>query len=135
MIRKTELVWGIVALTLLLAVWAIPDRKPSTSAKLPAESSSAPLAWTELKAWTGSGIRQTRPFTIPGNEWRIAWLSTASVLNIYVYDARTGVLVSTAAAVTGKSSDSTYLRTPPGRYYLQINASNGNWAVTASAPR
>jgi hypothetical protein len=134
-IRKAELIAGAVVLAILVILWRLPDAQPAASGKTQPEAEPAPPSWIELKAWTGNGIRQTRPFTISSSEWRIAWLSTASVFNIYVYDARTGALVTTAAAVTGKSVDSTYLRTPPGRYYLQINASNGNWAVSASAPR
>jgi hypothetical protein len=97
--------------------------------------------WRKINTWTGSGNKETESFETQGPEWRIVWkfdkgqLPADGLLQIYAHDAGGKHVVSLATNVVAESkADVSYVRTPPGRYYLRINAI-GNWSATAEDRR
>jgi hypothetical protein len=101
------------------------------------ETANPVMEWRKIRVWTGSGNQETEPFATEGQEWRVVWkfdngqLPADGLLQIYAHEAESRHVVSLAANVVAvKQSDVAYVRTPPGRYFLRINAI-GNWSVTA----
>ena len=103
-------------------------------------ANATPKELTEIASWTGSGIKSTETFITTDKEFRIEWTTTneafpgAGILQIFVYDEN-GNMVNLAANVTGAKEDVSYVRTKPGRYYLEINSANVNWAVVVKEMR
>jgi hypothetical protein len=94
--------------------------------------------WHEVRQWSGTGMKQTESFVIASREWRVNWKTTnqhvAGILQIYV-KTESGELVTLAANAMGEHSDTSYVRGSPGRYYLEINAANVNWAISVEDKR
>jgi len=108
---------------------------PQTQPYAPTE---AEPAWREVQEWRGTGMKQTESFTIASREWRINWKTTrqniAGILQIYV-KTEAGELITLAANSMGEGSDTSYVRSPPGRYYLEISSANINWTVSVEDKR
>lgn len=87
--------------------------------------------------WTGSGIKTTETFEITKPEWRINWsgvgAGSGSLLQIHVYRAGSQIPISVAANIANQPirSDTSYVHSGPGRYYLLINAASVEWTVVA----
>lgn len=102
--------------------------------KAPAQQSVA-TEWQTVQDWAGSGIKQTESFTTASREWRIYWktkneaFAGAGIFQVMVHQAGNDALVTLAANKQGTGSDVTYVRAPPGRYYLTINSGNVDWLV------
>jgi hypothetical protein len=89
--------------------------------------------WRTIASWRGSGIKSTESFTTTASEWRVIWNAGnlgpfGGVMQIYVNGSNGGV-VTLAANATSSGSDTSYVRTRPGRYNLTINSTNDNWSV------
>lgn len=87
--------------------------------------------WTVRGVWQGSGRTETEAFVV-GEHWRVDSLfdpaSTAASLQVFVYHAD-GRLLMTIAANTQKAGADTSFWAGPGRYFLKINSSGGDWKV------
>lgn len=98
--------------------------------------------WQVIKKWNGQGIKKTESFTTKTREWRIRWNCQADtqfgsgVLQIYVYrdDGKT-LWTDLIANVVNSSSDISYVRTEPGRYYLDINSVMMKWEIIVEERR
>jgi hypothetical protein len=87
--------------------------------------SSDAYAQKVVEQFSGSGIKNTRPFTV-SDPWEVSWDANGSVFQIYLYDAG-GSMEGVLANQQGPGEGSSYQPTP-GRYYLKVNAV-GNWSV------
>jgi hypothetical protein len=101
---------------------------------LASESDETDKEWKVIASWSGSGIRSTESFQIQNREWRVRWRTQnevfpgAGILQLYVYDQNDN-LVTLAANTQGPSSDVSYVRGGPGRYYIEISSGNIDWRV------
>lgn len=100
--------------------------------------------WKTVTEFVGSGSTNTRAFTISASEWRAVW--RCSRKNNYFYSGLfqaqlkkpgkkwTGdVLVN--RLLQGENSDSgTSYQYSPGRFYLEIVASNTSWTLAVQVP-
>lgn len=101
---------------------------------------SRPREWTRVASWSGSGIKDTETFTTTQREWRINWRTQkepfqgAGILQIYVHN-EDGALVNLAANAQGVRADVSYVRAPPGRYYLKLNSANVEYSIDVEEQR
>ena len=95
--------------------------------------------WAPVASWQGQGIEEMESFETTASEWWVAWATSkervAGMIRIYVHRADGGGLVSLAANQMGTGQDVSYVRTPPGRYFLRINAANVDWSVAVEEQR
>lgn len=75
--------------------------------------------------YSGSGIKNTRPFTVDG-PWEVRWDADGSVFQIFLHDTN-GTMQGVLANQQGPGRGSSFQPTP-GRYYLQVNAV-GKWEI------
>ena len=128
-----------------------PDDAPQTDVaarrELSSTATTAPSApvrtapqWTQVANWSGSGMKETESFAVANREWRVRWksgnepLANAGLLQLYVYN-QDGQLVSLAANQQGAGEDVSYVRAPPGRYYIKINSANIDWDISVEDQR
>lgn len=103
--------------------------------------------WETIKSWEGSGIKNTEPFQISADVWRVVWVSEASgfskesggaghIFQLYLQKPGDDLFMEILANVANevKSSDTSYVYRQ-GRFYLQMNAGNGNWEVKVQIPK
>ena len=92
-------------------------------------------SWQAVNSWEGTGIKNTEPFTITGNQWRINWSNKdttgfgGSILQISVYKPGANFPIEMAANAQGTASDTSYVY-ESGEFYLNVNSANGNWAIS-----
>jgi hypothetical protein len=99
----------------------------------------------EVQTFTGSGIKETQPFTVTSDTWRLRYdfQSTtpnqqSSSFDMSVY--KTGnTIPESVITLERPGSDTTYVQAGAGTYYLSIGSSNATWTVrveecSASAP-
>jgi hypothetical protein len=99
----------------------------------------------EVQTFTGSGIKETQPFTVTSDTWRLRYdfESTtpdqqSSSFDMSVY--KTGnTIPESVITLERPGSDTTYVNAGAGTYYLSIGSANATWTVTvedcsASAP-
>jgi len=87
--------------------------------------------WVVKGVWQGSGSRETEEFTV-GEHWRVDWLfspapSGGSIL-VFIYHSE-GRLLMSIAANTQKSGADTTFWAGPGKYFLKVNSSGGDWKL------
>lgn len=102
--------------------WEFLETKPTTK-------------WREVKRWVGSGLKNTEPFTITAEDWRISWATKGGKYNIFqvmVYKGDSD-LPDIAANVMGNNDDISYMK-GAGEYRLVINAT-GDWEVVIEEKR
>jgi len=80
---------------------------------------------TLVKTFTGSGGKNTRPFTVK-NGWEIQWDAKGDIFQLYLYTAN-GDMIGVPANQQGSGKGSSY-QAKGGKYYLQVNAI-GNWTI------
>ena len=78
-----------------------------------------------VKAFSGSGGTNTRPFTVQ-NGWEIQWDAKGAIFQLYLYSSN-GDMVGVPANQQGSGKGSSY-QAKGGKYYLQVNAI-GDWAI------
>jgi hypothetical protein len=99
----------------------------------------------EVQTFTGSGIKETQPFTVSSDTWRLRYdfESTtpdqqSSSFDMSVY--KTGnTIPESVITLERPGSDTTYVQAGAGTYYLSIGSANATWTVrvdecNASAP-
>ena len=99
----------------------------------------------EVQTFTGTGIKETQPFTVTSDTWRLRYdfqSSTpdqqSSSFDMSVY--KTGnTIPESVISLERPGSDTTYVNAGAGTYYLSIGSANVTWTVTveecsASAP-
>jgi hypothetical protein len=98
-----------------------------------------------VQTFTGNGIKDTQPFTVTSDIWRLRYdfESTtpdqqSSSFDMSVY--KTGnTIPESVITLERPGSDTTYVNAGAGTYYLSIGSANAPWTVTvedcsASAP-
>lgn len=86
-------------------------------------------------------MKETERFATTSREWRISWRTAneafagTGLLQIMVYRAADGQLVTLAANKQGLGADVSYVRSPPGDHYLMMNSGNVDWEVTVEEER
>jgi hypothetical protein len=99
----------------------------------------------EVQTFSGNGIKETQPFTVTSDTWRLRYdfkSSTpdqhSSSFDMSVY--KTGnTIPESVITLERPGSDTSYVRAGAGTYYLSIRSANAKWTVTveecsASAP-
>jgi hypothetical protein len=99
----------------------------------------------EVQTFGGNGIKETQPFTVTSDTWRLRYDFESSTpdqqessFDMSVY--KTGNTIPESVITLEKpGSDTTYVNAGPGTYYLSIESANATWTVTvedcgASAP-
>lgn len=99
----------------------------------PALSAAAGKKWSEVKTWSGVGIKKTEPFTITGDKWRIKWSNIddsniGSLFQGYVMKPGKEIPSEVFGNSTKDSKDETYVYSS-GDFYLSINSANSKWSV------
>jgi hypothetical protein len=96
-----------------------------------------------LQTFSGDGIKETQPFTVTGDTWRLRYdfQSTASDQQSSSFDMSVYKSGNTIpeSVITSESpgSDTSYVDAGAGTYYLSIESANATWTVTVeecSAP-
>jgi hypothetical protein len=94
---------------------------------------SAPDAgkvWAVKGLWQGSGTRDTEEFVV-GSHWRVDWMfspmAAGANFQVFIYRADGRLLMNLAASSKGGSDTSFWAG--PGKYFLRINATGGDWKV------
>ncbi len=80
---------------------------------------------TVLKAFSGSGGKNTRPFTVKDG-WEIQWDANGDIFQLFLYTAN-GDMAGVPANQQGAGEGASY-QAKGGQYYLQVNAI-GNWTI------
>jgi hypothetical protein len=99
----------------------------------------------EVQTFTGTGIKETQPFTVTSDTWRLRYDVQSSTpdqqfssFDMSVY--KTGnTIPESVITLERPGSDATYVNAGAGTYYLSIESANATWTVTveecsASAP-
>ena len=99
----------------------------------------------EVQTFTGNGIKETQPFTLTSDTWRLRYNFESSTpdqqsssFDMSVY--KTGnIIPESVITLERPGSDTTYVNAGAGTYYLSIGSANATWTVTveqcsASAP-
>jgi hypothetical protein len=99
----------------------------------------------EVQTFTGNGIKETQPFTLTSDTWRLRYNFESSTpdqqsssFDMSVY--KTGnTIPESVITLERPGSDTTYVNAGAGTYYLSIGSANATWTVTveqcrASAP-
>ena len=99
----------------------------------------------EVQTFTGNGIKETQPFTVTSDTWRLRYdfestipdqQSSSFEMSVY----KTGnTIPESVITLERPGSDTTYVNAGAGTYYLSIGSANATWTVTveqcsASAP-
>ena len=80
---------------------------------------------TVLKTFSGSGGKNTRPFTVSAG-WEIQWDAKGDIFQLFLYKAD-GSMAGVPANQQGSGKGSSY-QAKAGTYYLQVNAM-GKWTI------
>jgi hypothetical protein len=88
-----------------------------------------------VQTFSGDGIKDTQPFTVTGDTWRLRYdfQSTApdqqsSSFDMSVY--KTGnTIPETVITSESPGSDTSYVNAGAGTYYLSIESANATWTV------
>jgi hypothetical protein len=106
----------------------------STSPAVLTQESAAPDAgktWAVAGLWQGSGSRDTEVFVV-GEHWRVDWVyspaPTGGLFQVFIYRADGRVLMNLAANNQKGGTDTSFWA-GPGRYFLRINSSGGDWKL------
>jgi hypothetical protein len=89
--------------------------------------------WTEVKRWSGTGIKTTEKFTV-GKEWRIRWTNRGSFFTMTVYRLgdKEPAAICIPVTTTAQESNVSYVY-QGGELYLLINGMGG-WEVIVEQP-
>jgi hypothetical protein len=123
-------------------VASVGDMVSARTGAAPVVTSGAPALTQELSApdagkvwavkglWQGSGSHDTEDFVV-GNHWRVDWMfsppAAGGSLQIFIYRADGRLLMNLAASSRG-GTDTTFWA-GPGKYFLRINSTGGDWKI------
>jgi hypothetical protein len=89
-----------------------------------------------VETFTGEGIKQTPPFTVNSDTWRLSYsfesntdVQNVSAFNITIYNADTDEFVN-IITLENPGSDTSFVNAGAGSYYLDIGSANATWEVT-----
>lgn len=104
--------------------------EPTTTA--PPTTAAGPQ-WVEVASLSGRTEKRGPVFVLEGDETRLRYTSDGFVFVVYVVEEgdsleRSGGFPE-VSCFDGPCSDVTFLAKGPGRYYLDVTASGGGWAV------
>lgn len=95
-----------------------------------AAAPDAGKTWAVTKVWQASGSRDTEEFVV-ADHWRVDWIfspnPSGGQLQIFIYRADGKVLANLAATSQGGSGTSFWAG--PGKYFLRVNSTGGDWKV------
>ncbi len=80
--------------------------------------------WRIVRSYTGSSSKNTDPFSISGNPWRIRVISKASMLTLALFNASSGDVEEIVINMNDPGTDETYIY-KKGTFYLDIIAVGG----------
>ncbi|RJO61198.1 hypothetical protein C4544_03445 [candidate division WS5 bacterium] len=94
----------------------------------------ASRSWVTIKSWSGSSAKTTEPFEIASLPWKIKWSNkdiynagAGNIFQVYLMDAATNAPVDVLVnAHVGADESFVY---QAGKFYLKVNAANGEWSV------
>jgi hypothetical protein len=98
-----------------------------------------------VQTFTGNGIKDTQPFTVTSDTWRLRYNFESTTGNqqsgsfeMTVY-RRGNTIPESIITLERPGSDTSYVNAGAGTYYLSIGSANATWTVTveecdASAP-
>jgi hypothetical protein len=105
----------------------------TSSAAALTQESSAPDAgkvWVVKGLWQGSGTGDTEDFVV-GNHWRVDWMFSpgraGGNFQVFIYRADGRLLANLAASSNGGTDTSFWAG--PGKYFLRINSTGGDWKI------
>jgi hypothetical protein len=117
----------------MLSARTVPAPVVSSGAAALVQESSAPDAgkvWAVKGLWQGSGSGDTEDFVV-GNHWRVDWMFSPAPaggnFQVFIYRADGRLLVSLAASSKGGTDTSFWAG--PGKYFLRINSTGGDWKL------
>ena len=90
----------------------------------------------EVQTFTGSGIKETQPFTVTGDTWRLRYdfQSTTPDQQFGSFDMsvyKTGNTIPESVITLERPGiDTSYVNAGAGTYYLSIGSANATWTVT-----
>lgn len=90
--------------------------------------------WVDVASWRGGGNKTTEQFQIHGDQWRVVYagrIQQTGITGIVGFAAfSTDRRVMGTAYMERTGDDVTHFHRGPGAYYLDISASNMNYAIT-----
>lgn len=93
--------------------------------------------WNVTGVWQGTGSQETQPFTV-AEHWRVDWLfspvQSGGILQVFIYHADGRVLMNLAANSQKSGADSSFWA-GPGRYFLRVNSTGGDWKLAVQDQR
>jgi hypothetical protein len=92
---------------------------------LSVEEDKSNITSSEIATFSGSGGKNTRPFTSTG-PWEIQWDAKGEIFQLFLYTG-SGKMIGIPANQQG-SGKGTSFQPKAGKYYLQVNAT-GTWSV------
>jgi hypothetical protein len=105
----------------------------SSGAAALTQEASAPDAgkvWAVKGLWQGAGSGDTEDFVV-GNHWRVDWMFSPAAaggnLQVFIYRADGRLLANLAGSTKGGSDTSFWAG--PGKYFLRINSTGGDWKI------
>jgi Tol biopolymer transport system component len=130
------IVFALVAMLNLVGSGLGQSSPKASVASVPStlvQEAAAPDAgktWAVMKVWQGSGSKDTEEFVV-GDHWRVDWIFSPSAsggqLQIFIYRADGKILASLAANERGGAGTSFWAG--PGKYFLRVNATGGDWKI------
>jgi hypothetical protein len=85
--------------------------------------------WKTVATWTVRGAKSTESFETISPVWRVSWKLRGRVA-IYVKNVD-GKVVQT---MMGEGADSSFVRVPPGSFYLEVNTVGTEATITVEEP-
>jgi hypothetical protein len=90
-----------------------------------------------VQTFTGNGIKDTQPFTVTSDTWRLRYTfesttddQQSSSFEMTVYKPGNSIPES-IITLERPGSDTSYVNAGAGTYYLSIGSANATWSVTA----
>ncbi len=106
--------------------WAIKVvQTGGQSSSVEVNKSDSKTTSSEIATFSGSGGKNTRPFTTTG-PWEIQWDAKGNIFQLFLYTAN-GDMAGVPANQQG-SGKGTSFQPKAGKYYLQVNAI-GTWSI------
>jgi len=90
----------------------------------------------EGQTFTGNGIKETQPFTVTSDTWRLRYDFESSTPDQQLSSFDMGVyktgntIPESVITLERPGSDTTYVNAGAGTYYLSIGSANAKWSVT-----
>ncbi len=117
----------------------VTNQAPTTEA--PTTTTTAAPEWIEVARLSGTAQKQGDTFQLEGGKVRARYEFDAGQFGIFAfYVMEEGDSLAQSGGIptvtcTESCSDETLLRQPAGAYYLDVNASGGEWSVVIEEER